>query len=322
MSHRNPPEPPRAEPGPSPADRLRGIGHRLLPTRLLSQLTRNLARCRWPWLKDRINRFFAERYRLELSEAEHPVPEAYPTFHALFTRALRPDARPLPADPGAVASPCDGTVSAVGCLRHGQLLQAKGIDYSAAALLDGAADPEAFRDGAFLTLYLSPSDYHRFHAPLDARLVAERHVPGRLLTVAPAAVRSIPGLFLRNERLVTSWESAAGPMAYIPVGALNVGSIETVWGGEAGDPPGHQRSYPGDQAPHLRRGDELGRFNLGSTIILLFGPGTVWWRPDLAPGQRVQMGEPLGTIATCPDQPASASSACTSERGAPETPLR
>ncbi len=342
-----PPEP-RTEPAAGPADRLRGAGHRLLPTRLLSALTRRLARIRRPALKDRLNRLLVRRHGLDLGEAMAAAPEAYPSLNALFTRALRPGARPLPEDPRALACPCDGTVSAAGHLDGEQLLQAKGLPYTVAELL-GGLDPAPFRDGAFVTLYLSPRDYHRFHAPLDARLMAERHVPGRLLTVAPAAVRSIPGLFVRNERHVTCWQTAAGPLAYIPVGAVNVGSIETAWGGEVGDPPGRRRDYPGGQGPRFQRGDELGRFNLGSTIILILPAGTVAWADDLEPGRRVRMGEAIGRLAGCPapgeagdralgdrgaaPPPAhgreaaqlassSTSSASSSEVGAPETPLR
>ncbi len=286
----------RTEAAGGAVERLRGAGHRLLPTRLLSGLTRRVARIRRPAaLKDRLNRLFARRYGLDLGEAERAEPEAYPDLNALFTRALRPGARPLPEDPRALACPCDGTVSAAGHLDGGRLLQAKGLPYEVAELL-GGFDPAPFRDGAFVTLYLSPSDCHRFHAPLDARLVAERHVPGRLLTVAPVAVRSIPRLFVRNERHVTRWQTAAGPLAYVPVGAVNVGSIETAWGGEVGDPPGRRRDYPAGQGPAFQRGDELGRFNLGSTVILLLPPGTIRWAQHLAPGRKVRMGEALGRL--------------------------
>ncbi len=294
----NGPDPARGEPPPTPAHHLAAAGHRLLPTRLLSRLTRAVAHCRWPWLKNPLNRFFVRRYRIDLAEAEHTDPAAYPSFNALFTRALKAGSRPLPGDAAAVAAPCDGTVSAVGTLDGEGILQAKGHHYSAAELLAGAAgDPHPFRNGAFMTIYLSPRDYHRIHAPRDGRLLSAVHVPGRLLTVAPAAVRALPGLFLRNERLVTVWESDAGAVAVILVGAVNVGLMETAWGGPL-SPRGRWGATPlpsnGEVA--LQRGDELGRFNLGSTVILLFEDGQVAWRPELGPGSPVRMGMEIGRI--------------------------
>ncbi len=289
-------ERPRGEPSPTRIDHIAAACHRLLPTRILSKITRAVANSRRPWLKNPLNRFFVRRYGIDLTEAEDPRPESYPTFNALFTRALAADARPLADNPKAVIAPCDGTVSAVGRLDGEGILQAKGHHYSAAELLAGAAGPShPFRNGAFITIYLSPRDYHRIHAPRDGRLLSAIHVPGRLLTVAPAAVRALPGLFLRNERLVTVWESDAGTVAVILVGAVNVGLMETAWGGPL-SPRGR-----GDAAPlpsngevALRRGDELGRFNLGSTVILLFEDGRVAWRPELAPGSALRMGMEIG----------------------------
>ncbi|ABM61600.1 phosphatidylserine decarboxylase [Halorhodospira halophila SL1] len=279
----------------STADRLRAAVHWLLPTRLLSRLTWHVARSPRPWLKNRLNRFLVRRYGLDLSEAEHSDPTAYPTFYALFTRALRPGARPLPEDPQALISPCDGTVSAVGHLHGERLIQAKGIEYSLRGLLHGL-DPAPFRDGAFVTIYLSPRDYHRFHAPVAGRLQAERHVPGRLLTVAPSAVRAIRGLFLRNERHVTLWETVVGLVAVVPVGAVNVGSIETVWGGPVGEAPGLSRDFGPGEGVFLGRGEELGRFNLGSTVVVVLPAGVVRWADGLVAGRPVRMGEVLGRL--------------------------
>ena len=309
-----PPDPPtRVEPLPSLGDRVRAAGHRLLPTRALSWLAGRLARCRWSWVKDPLNRAFAARYRLDLEEAEHADPTAYPSLNALFTRGLNPGARPLPADPGALASPCDGTVSAVGTFDAAALLQAKGVAYPPAELLAGMGG-EALGSGAYLTLYLSPQDYHRLHAPLDAVLRTERHVPGRLLTVAPPAVRAVPRLFARNERLVTVWDTAAGPMAVVAVGALHVGSIKTTWPGVAEAARGEAAHYPEGCGPRLARGDELGRFNLGSTVILLLPHGSVRWRADLAPGRRVAMGEPVGELEGASVAPTGAGEGTTGPR--------
>ncbi len=282
----------RAEGQASALDRLLALAHSFLPTRALSRFTGVLARSRRPWLKNRLNRFFAERYALDLSEAERPRPEDYPSFNALFTRRLQPGSRPLPEDPGSLVSPCDGTVSAVGYLDGESILQAKGVRYRLPTLLGGLPHG-GLTDGAFITIYLSPRDYHRFHAPLALSLESERHIPGRLLTVAPSAVRGIGDLFLRNERLALRWQSDRGPVALVAVGALNVGSIETVWSGVSDAPPGSSHHYAPEEGPRLQRGDELGRFNLGSTLILLLPRKTTDWDPGLVPGTRLRMGQAL-----------------------------
>ncbi|MBK1734926.1 phosphatidylserine decarboxylase [Halorhodospira abdelmalekii] len=265
-----------------------------MPTHALSRLTYHVARARAPWFKDRLNRFFAERYALDLTQSELDDPCAYSSLNALFTRALRPGARPLPDDPTAIISPCDGTISAIGTLSAGRMIQAKGIDYAASELL-GALYDECFADGHFATIYLSPHDYHRFHAPIGGRLRCTQQIPGRLLTVAPPAVRSIRGLFLRNERLVTRWQTALGPVALVAVGAVNVGSITTVWSEEGTPLPRGQLRHYGENGPAFERGAEIGRFNLGSTIIVLFPAGSITWTDGLNSGDRIRMGEWLGT---------------------------
>lgn len=299
MSAPNRPPLSHAEPPPTRGDRVRAALHRALPTQALTWAVRPLAHSRRPWLKDRLNTLFARRYGLDLSEAEATSPTAYTSLNALFTRALRPGARPLPRDPNTLAGPCDGTVSAVGSLDGDGLLQAKGVTYSATELLAGLHGDE-FRDGAYLTTYLAPQDYHRIHAPLSARLAASRHVPGRLLTVGPSTARAVPRLYLRNERLVTLWQTAVGPMAIVLVGATNVGTIETTWDGPTGNPPRIERQY-GRDGPYLLRGDELGRFNLGSTVILLLPRDALIWSPLLRPGRRIRTGEPLGALRATAD---------------------
>lgn len=312
------------EPQPQISDRVKAVIQQLLPTRAISYLTNRIAHTRIAWIKNPLNRIFCSIYKLDLEQAETSDPTAYASFNELFTRALRPSARPLSDAPNSIVSPCDGTISAIGQLDGENIIQAKGNTYSLSELLAELHDPR-LTNGMFVTIYLSPGDYHRIHAPINARLLAYQHVPGRLLTVAPAAVRAIPRLFVRNERLITIWQTELGPCALIPVGALNVGSIETVWASAAQvsnctgtaprfyDPPDARGWQQGEAQrdtadnnhygplatpPALSRGEELGRFNLGSTVILLFPAGSLTWSSHLHCGSRVLMGQPLGELTT------------------------
>lgn len=281
------------------ADRLRNLPQHLLPQVTITALIHRATRWRMPWWRKALTRWFVARYGVDMSEALQPDPLAYPDFNAFFTRALRADARPLPADPALLCSPVDGAVSQAGAIRGDAVFQAKGHDYSLTALLGGeASDAAAFLDGRFATLYLSPRDYHRIHMPVDGRLRAMIHVPGRLFSVSPLTTRCIPGLFARNERVVTLWDTAHGPMALVLVGAINVASMETVWAGVITPPLGRQIrrwQYPadGDGSVHLRRGDELGRFNMGSTVILAFGPGAVEFDAAIQAAAPLRMGQVL-----------------------------
>ncbi len=280
---------------------LRSLVQYLLPQHGISRLVHRVTR--WPRMPMRrpLTRWFVRRYGVDMAEAVESDPLAYPDFNSFFTRALRPEARPLPDDPGAICSPCDGFVSESGSILTDEIFQAKGHTYSLETLLGGSPErAQPFRDGAFATLYLSPADYHRVHMPLSGRLTEMVHVPGRLFSVSPACVDGIPGLFARNERVVSLFETDAGPMALVLVGAINVGSIETVWAGEVTPPRGRRLttvSYPaeGDHSVNLARGEEMGRFNLGSTVIVLFGPGQVKWHKALAPGAKLRMGREIGT---------------------------
>lgn len=254
-------------------------------------------------LKDPVVRWFIRRYGADMSEAEQSRPEAYPSFNAFFTRALRPDARPLDADPAALVAPADSTVSALGHIRSGRIIQAKGHDYSVETLLGG--DPRRaapFLNGHFITLYLSPGDYHRVHMPADGRLRETVYVPGRLFSVGPHTVRTIPHLFARNERVACLFDTGRGALASVMVGAINVGSIELVWAGEI-TPPRHRLTVTGyaDRLVQLPRGAEMGRFNMGSTVILLLPDVPFQWRTDLEEGARVKVGERLGKFETKAD---------------------
>lgn len=266
----------------------------LLPHHLLTGLVRAAAHWQWrPWAQGLI-RWFVRAYRVNMSEAVTSEPSDYPDFNAFFTRALRPGARRWDVDAGAICSPVDGIVSRMGTLENGRLIQAKGMDYELAELMGDEALAGRFRDGAYATLYLSPSHYHRVHVPLDAKLRSTRYIPGRLYSVAPFTVQGIPRLFCRNERLVCVFDTPLGPMAQILVGAMLVAGIETVWHGRYGHPRrGQYETFEPGQVV-LARGEEMGRFNMGSTVILAFEHDQVTWRDGLVPGDPVFLGQRLG----------------------------
>lgn len=279
-------------------DRLRLALQHLLPHHLLSRIVFTLTRAPSGPLTHWVIRAFARHYRIDLQEAADPDPAHYKTFNAFFTRALRPGARPLPESPDAIASPADGFVSAAGRLDGHTLLQAKGLPYDLDTLLGGAERASAFAGGSYLTVYLAPANYHRVHMPIAGTLREHVHIPGRLFTVASLTVNGLPRLFTRNERVATIFDSDAGPLAIVLVGALLVGSIETVWAGRMTPPRARQttsRRFDAD-APRLERGAELGRFNMGSTVILLSARNRVSWDRALAPGQALRMGEAVGRI--------------------------
>jgi phosphatidylserine decarboxylase len=272
----------------------------ILPHQLLSRLVRSATRWQSAWWKNTLIRLFIRHFHVDMSEAEAPAAEAYPDFNSFFTRALRAGTRPMDRDPLAILSPVDGCVSEAGDITNGRLIQAKGRDYSLSTLLGGSeAQARPFQDGKFVTLYLSPRDYHRIHMPCRGRLLETTYVPGRLFSVAPHTTRAIPNLFTRNERLVTLFDTDAGPVAMILVGAIFVSCMETVWAGTANPDMGmdlqtSRFDHPDSEALELQRGDEMGRFNMGSTVILLYGPGRNDWVKTLQSGQPVRMGETIG----------------------------
>jgi phosphatidylserine decarboxylase len=287
----------------SPGRRLFVALQYALPQHALSGLMFRLTRLRLGPLTGLAIRVFAQLFRVDLREAAEPAPRAYASFNAFFTRALREDARPMAAAPDALLSPVDGTVSQAGRVDDERLIQAKGRGYGLGELLGGDEDLTlAFRNGSFATLYLSPRDYHRIHMPVDGRLRRMIHVPGRLFSVNPTTVAGVPRLFARNERVICLFETAFGPVAVILVGAIFVGSIETAWAGRITPPRGRRISNAeyGDEGPVLARGAELGRFNMGSTVILLIPSDSVRWSPDLAPEATVHCRSRIGTItAAC-----------------------
>jgi phosphatidylserine decarboxylase len=270
----------------------------LLPQHALSRIVWHATRSTRPAFKDFLIRSFLSRFDVNMDEALESNPFAYPSFNAFFTRALKPSVRPQPPDP-AVVSPVDGTVSQIGSIDGDRLIQAKGHDFTLGALLAGDAElVPVFHRGEFATIYLAPYNYHRIHMPLDGRLTGTTHVPGRLFSVNTATAAAVPDLFARNERVTCLFETSLGRMAVVLVGALFVGSMATVWAGDV--TPARRRAptrldLPATP-PRLERGGELGRFNMGSTVIVLFEAGRVRWRPELAAGVTVRVGQPIGTL--------------------------
>lgn len=268
---------------------------RILPQHLLAAGMYRLARTTTPWLKDLLIRQVHRRYRVNMSEAEQPDLAAYPSFNAFFTRALRADARPVAE--GMVVSPADGRVSQIGAIQGDTLLQAKGHEFDLLALLAGDKEKAAvFHDGLFATIYLSPRDYHRVHIPLAGTLESMVFVPGRLFSVSEATTQLIPGLFARNERVICQFSTSLGPMAVILVGAIFVGSMETVWHGEVHGQHGQPTkwAYQGEQRRHFPAGAEIGRFNMGSTVIVLLPRAAAEWSPEIGPTTQVRVGQAIG----------------------------
>ena len=279
------------------SDRLAVWPQYLLPKQALTSMAGALARSRQGALTTALIRRFIARYGVNMAEAAEPDPAAYASFNDFFTRALKPGARPL-ARAGLVC-PVDGAISQFGAIEAGQIFQAKGHRYSATALVGGdAALAAPFENGHFATIYLSPRDYHRIHMPCAGRLRRMVHVPGALFSVNPATARGVPGLFARNERVVCHFDGDDGrPWVLVLVGATIVGSMATTWHGVVNPPrPGRLREWRyDDREIRLAQGEEMGRFLLGSTVVLLFPPGPLAFNPAWAPGGAVRMGQPMGT---------------------------
>ena len=272
----------------------------VLPHRALSRLVYRATRWTWrPWKNFLIGRV-VKAYRVDMTQAEQTDALAFPSFNAFFTRALKPGARPLPDDARAIACPADGRISQFGPIRDGRLFQAKGQDFSAAELLGDETTAAPFLNGSFVTVYLSPRDYHRVHAPLAGTLRETLHIPGRLFSVAPFAVDTVPRLFARNERLVCHFDGECGPFAVVLVGAMLVSGVETIWGGVEIPPYANgivRKDWRG-KGIRLERGAELGRFNMGSTAIVLFPSGKADIDPELSVQMSIRMGQSIGRILT------------------------
>jgi phosphatidylserine decarboxylase len=281
-------------------DRCAILPQYLLPQHALTQALHRLARSTRPWLVQFMIRTLIRLYRVELRDAAEPDPSRYASFNAFFTRALAPGARPLPADPACVAAPADGRLNEHGTLHGGRLLQAKGRHYAAATLL-ATSGADGFANGSFLTIYLAPRDYHRVHAPFDGALEEVTYVPGRLFSVSDRAARVVPELFARNERVILRGSVRGGEFALVFVGAMMVASVTLALCGI--DDLCHARRLARRRLPSplpFRRGDELGLFNLGSTVVLLLSAGLVEWRSDLVTGAPLRMGSAVGRWQDAP----------------------
>lgn len=269
----------------------------LLPHHLLSQWMSKLTHCENKLWKNLFIRLIIRLYGVNMSEAKDSDIEHYASFNRFFTRELKEGARPIATAADAIACPADGAVSQAGAINDGRIFQAKGHSYTALELLGGDAERAlAFENGSFATIYLSPKDYHRLHMPLAGALKEMVHIPGRLFSVNAATVGAVPNLFARNERVACIFDTEAGPMALILVGAIFVSSVETVWHGVVTPPSiSEARAWQyRDSAPTLEKGEEMGRFNMGSTIIVLFGKDQVAWNEDFLAGKSVRLGEMIG----------------------------
>ena len=282
------------------SDRLAVLPQYLLPKQALTHFAGFVASRERGWVTTEIIRRFVAKYRVNMSEALNPDIASYRTFNDFFTRALQPGARPLaPAD---LVCPVDGAISQFGAIAHDQLVQAKGHNYSTTALVGGdQALAASYENGYFATIYLSPKDYHRIHMPADGRLSRMVHVPGDLFSVNPVTARGVPGLFARNERVVCVFESARGPFVLVLVGATIVGSMATAWHGVVNPPRSkavrewRYPASPGQPEIFLKQGEEMGRFLLGSTVVLLFPKGLLRFDANWAPGRAVRLGEAMAT---------------------------
>ena len=277
-------------------DRLAVLPQYLLPKKALTVFAGWVAGGRWGWITTAIIRRFIRRYQVNMAEAAEPDAASYASFNEFFTRALKTEARPLA--PARFVCPVDGAISQFGAIAQDQIFQAKGHSYSTSALLAGQDSlAQAFQDGHFATLYLAPKDYHRVHMPCAGSLHRMIHVPGELFSVNPVTARGVPGLFARNERVVCLFDTDHGPMALVLVGATIVGSMATVWHGVVNPPrTGTVREWtyaPGEV--RLRQGEEMGRFLLGSTVVLLWPKTTLAFDPEWAPSRAVRVGEKMAS---------------------------
>lgn len=275
--------------------RLSVLHQYLLPKQALTRFAGRVASTQHERYTPQLIRWFAKKYGVNMDEAHNPDLTSYKSFNEFFTRALAADARPL-ADADFVC-PVDGAISQFGAIEHDQLIQAKGHRYTTTALVGGDSRLAAlFEHGSFATLYLSPRDYHRIHMPCQGRLTRMIYVPGSLFSVNPTTANGVPGLFARNERVVCVFESQFGPFALVMVGATIVGSMETVWHGIVNKSRSRnirEWNYP-DQEIVLNKGEEMGRFLLGSTVVLLFPRDVLTFNPDWVASRLIRMGEAMG----------------------------
>ena len=283
-------------------DKLKITLQYLMPKHLISRLAGKVAAAELGWFSHFLIKRFISAYKIDMSEAQFERAEDYASFNEFFTRPLKDGIRPLASDPDIVAHPVDGAISQLGPIVDGKLVQAKNHTYSLQSLLGGLEQTSApFTGGSFATIYLAPKDYHRIHMPVSGTLREMIYIPGELFSVNPLTAENVPDLFARNERVVTIFDTDFGPMALVLVGATIVASIETVWAGTITPPTGKtifRWSYPatGNTAVKLEKGAEMGRFKLGSTVVLAFPAGKVDFLADQQPGTVTRMGAPFADI--------------------------
>lgn len=274
----------------------------ILPQRLMSIVIYHVTRCTWPALKNPLIKWFHKYYRVNLDEAQEGDPAKYESFNAFFTRGLKNGARPMAGDENTLISPVDGYLTQFGVAKNGALIQAKGISYSVKELLGETTGLAQLTQVSYATLYLSPSQYHRVHLPLSGRVTRTRYIPGKRFSVNEVTASSIQGLYCHNERVITWFETNVGEMALVLVGALNVSSISIRWLGEiiSGKPKVWNENK--NQVQRYERGEEIGRFNLGSTVIMIMPPETLIWHSGLEQGQKINVAERIGTVVSTPKQ--------------------
>lgn len=289
-------------------DKLKIAGQYMLPQHTLTKLAGKFASWQGGSLTTSVIKAFIKKYQVDMSEALDSDPASYSTFNEFFTRPLKEDARSIVTDKNELACPVDGAVSQAGDIVDGNIFQAKGCSFSLQAIIGGdEGDAEPFEAGKFATIYLSPKDYHRIHNPMKATLRKMIYVPGDLFSVNPLTAENVPNLFARNERVVTIYDTPKGPFAHILVGATIVGSMETVWHGTVTPTEKSSRKpraevqvwdYPnsGENSIELEKGAEIGRFKLGSTVVLLFPKDMVEFAENIQPGQITRMGSHFATL--------------------------
>jgi phosphatidylserine decarboxylase len=271
-----------------------------LPARFMGACLYRLSRVEISWLKNLLIRGFSRIYSVNIHEAELPVPDGYRSFNAFFTRSLGPGARPIDTDPMQFIAPADGTIAQLGRASKGRLIQAKGIDFSAADLLGDTKLAVELADCAYTTIYLAPYNYHRLHMPVAGRLEQTLFIPGLLYSVNARSTALVPGLYARNERLICQFNSPAGRFALVLVGAMNVASISTAWSGEilpTVDGRIQRHTYPDDSGPQLARGEYMGHFNMGSTVVVLGPQSVLDWSANLQVGKSIRVGEAMARMA-------------------------
>lgn len=271
-----------------------------LPHRILSHLIAQLAKCRRSWLKNLIIDWFIKYYQVDMSDAVENDPHQYKSFNDFFTRALKPESRPIPKDINKIICPIDGYISQLEIIENNQLIQAKKFKFNIKTLLSDTMENyfNLFDNGNFINLYLSPKDYHRIHMPCDGKLISMAYIPGKLFSVNPLTVNNVPNIYTRNERVVVIFKTKFGTMAMILVGAMLVASIVTVWAGEVTPTVKKEIQFYDykDKNIELKRGAEMGRFQFGSTVILLFPKNTLHWDEYLHSGDFIKTGQQLGSL--------------------------